>query len=161
MDEAIIKPTLNCRDDFQALSQRIHGKDLIYLDNAASTLKPKSVVHTISNYYSYDHSNVHRGVHALSQRATIAYDDARETVRKFVGATKKDAVVFCGGTTNAINMVAQAYVLPKLKPGDEILVDQMAHHSNLIPWQQICKKAGAVLKIIPLNHNYEINVMEY
>jgi cysteine desulfurase/selenocysteine lyase len=162
MDDIITEQrALNCRDDFLALTQRVHGKDLVYLDNAASTLKPISVVHAITNYYSYDHSNVHRGVHTLSQRASLAYDNAREVVRNFIDADKNDAVVFCSGTTNAINMVAKAYVLPKLNPGDEILVDQMSHHSNFVPWQQICNATGAILKIIPLNSHYELSVMDY
>jgi cysteine desulfurase/selenocysteine lyase len=152
---------LNCRDDFPALTQTVHGRALVYLDNAASTLKPISVVQAIANYYSYDHANVHRGVHALSERASSAYDNAREVVRSFVAADSNDAVVFCSGTTGAINMVAKAYVLPKLNPGDEILVDQMSHHSNFVPWQQICKITGAVLKVIPLDSDYAIDLIAY
>jgi len=139
------------RRDFPILHQKINGKPLVYLDNAASSQRPQSVIDAISRYYEHDHANVHRGVHALSQRATDAYEGAREIVRKFVNARDTKEVIFTRGTTEAVNLVAQSYLRPVLNPGDEILISALEHHANIVPWQLLCEQTGASLKVIPID----------
>ncbi len=138
------------RDEFPILSQKINGKKLVYLDNAATTQKPKSVISAITRFYEEDCANIHRGVHALSQRATKVYEDTRETVRKWIGASRVEEIVYTRGTTDGINLVAHTYVRSILKPGDEILISEMEHHSNIVPWQLVTEQTGATLRVIPM-----------
>ncbi len=138
------------RRDFPILGARVHGRPLAYLDNAATTQKPRSVIEALAGYYAHDNANVHRGVHSLSQRATDAYDAAREKVRRFIHARQAEEVVFVRGTTEAINLVAASFARPRLGPGDEVVVSAMEHHSNIVPWQLACAATGAVLKVVPI-----------
>lgn len=138
------------REQFPILHQEINGHPLVYLDSAASSQKPRSVIDAINRYYEMDHSNVHRGVHTLGSRATDAYEGAREKVASFLNAALPEEIIFTRGTTTALNLVASSYARNVCKPGDEIVITQMEHHSNLIPWQQVAKATGATLKYIPL-----------
>jgi len=138
------------RDDFPALGERVHGKPLAYLDNAATTQKPQAVIDALAGYYAHDNANVHRGVHTLSQRATDAYEAARAKVRGFINARHAEEIVFVRGATEAINLVAASFARPRLEPGDEIVVTAMEHHSNIVPWQLACAATGAVLKVVPI-----------
>ncbi|MBD3265769.1 SufS family cysteine desulfurase [bacterium] len=149
------------RKDFPVLAKEVHGKPLVYLDNAASTQKPKSVVDAISESYTDYYSNVHRGVHFLSQEATQRYENTRETVRDFLNAKDTKEIVFVRGTTEAINLVAHSYGRKFLEEGDEILISMMEHHSNIVPWQMLCEEKGAVLKVIPVNERGEILFEDY
>ena len=148
------------RDEFPILDQKINGEDLIYLDNAASTQKPKSVINAIKDYYENDHSNVHRGVHTLSVRATEAYENARAKVAEFLNSPNKHQIIFTKGTTDSVNLIASS-VTNLIQEDDEILITSMEHHSNIVPWQELCKRTGAVLKIIPINENGELMIEEY
>ncbi len=149
------------RRDFPGLEQTIHGKPLAYLDNAASAQKPKAVVDALTRIYLYDYSNVHRGVHTLSQRATDAYEGARETVRRFMGAARAEEIVFVRGTTEGINLVAQSFVRPRLATGDEVVISAMEHHSNIVPWHIVCGEAGARLRVVPINDRGELDLAAY
>ncbi|MSP53209.1 MAG: cysteine desulfurase [Gammaproteobacteria bacterium] len=149
------------RADFPILQQQVNGKLLVYLDNAATTQKPKVVLDALINYYQTTNSNVHRGVHTLSMQATDAYEAARTTCQKFINATEAREIIFCRGTTEAINLVAQAYGRNTLKTGDEILISQLEHHSNIVPWQLVCEQTGAILKVAPINEQGEIMMSEY
>lgn len=142
--------TKEIRSYFPILDQEINGHPLVYLDNGATSQKPTQVIEAIKKYYEFENSNVHRGVHTLGNRATDSYEGAREKVRKFMNAKSTKEVIFTRGTTTAINMVAQSYGLANLKEGDEIVITHMEHHSNIIPWQQLAKRTGAVLKYIDL-----------
>jgi len=148
------------RDEFKILDQKINGEDLIYLDNAASTQKPKSVINAIKDYYENDHSNVHRGVHTLSVRATEAYENARAKVAEFLNSPNKHQIIFTKGTTDSVNLIASSVTNP-IREDDEILITSMEHHSNIVPWQELCKRTGAVLKVIPINENGELMIEEY
>ncbi len=128
------------RADFPVLNQKINDYPLTYLDNAATTQKPKSVIDAIAHYYSHDNANVHRGVHALSVRATQQYEAVRNKVQHFINAHSARECIFVRGTTEAINLVAQSFVAPRILPGEEILITHMEHHSNIVPWQMVCKK---------------------
>ena len=150
----------NIRDEFPILHQKINGEDLVYLDNAASTQKPKAVINAIKDYYENDHSNVHRGVHTLSVRATEAYENAREKVSQFVNSPNKNQIIFTKGTTESINLIAGS-LTNLIEKNDEILNTAMEHHSNIVPWQELCKRTGAILKIIPINDNGEILIDKY
>ena len=150
----------NIREEFPILHQKINGEDLVYLDNAASTQKPKSVINAIKDYYENDHSNVHRGVHTLSVRATEAYENAREKVSQFVNSPNKNQIIFTKGTTESINLIAGS-LTNLIEKNDEILITAMEHHSNIVPWQELCKRTGAILKIIPINDNGEILIDKY
>jgi len=149
------------REDFPILRQRVHDRPLVYLDNAATTQKPASVIAAISNYYSADNSNVHRGVHDLSERATRSYEEARVKVQRFLHARDPREIVFVRGTTEAINLVAQSYCRRLIQSGDEILVSAMEHHSNIVPWQMISEERGAALRVIPINDRGEINLDDF
>lgn len=138
------------RKDFPILSRKVYGKPLVYLDNAATSQKPFSVIETITEYYQNYNSNVHRGVHALSMEATEHYEAAREKVAAFIGAPNSDCLIFVRGTTEGINLVASSWAIPNLGPEDEILLSEMEHHSNLIPWQRVSQITGAILKFIPV-----------
>ena len=144
------------RFDFPLLSQKVNGKNLVYLDNGATTQKPKIVVDTIANYYKEYNSNIHRGVHTLSQMATNEFEQAREVIQKFIGAAKKEEVIITSGTTEGINLVASAWGRANVKAGDEIVISAMEHHSNIVPWQMICEEREAVLKVIPMDENGEL-----
>ena len=155
------KEVLNkIRDEFPILDQKINGEDLIYLDNAASTQKPKSVINAIKDYYENDHSNVHRGVHTLSVRATEAYENARLKVAEFLNSPNMHQIIFTKGTTDSINLIASS-VTNLVQKDDEILITSMEHHSNIVQWQELCKRTGAVLKVIPINKNGELLIDEY
>ena len=149
------------REDFPILKQRIHGKPLVYLDNAATAQKPRQVVAAISDFYCSDCSNIHRGVHELSQRATRSYEEARIKAQRFIGARDWREIVFVRGTTEAINLVAQSYGRRNIGPGDEILITAMEHHSNIVPWQLLCEDTGAVLRVAPMNDRGELLLDEF
>ena len=144
------------RKDFPILHQQVNGYPLIYFDNAATTQKPKQVIDAISHYYESYNSNVHRGVHDLSAKATLAYEDAREKIAHLIGAKSSHECIFVRGTTEAINLVANSYFLPMLQEGDEIVLTHMEHHANIVPWQLICEKTGAILKVAPISLNGEL-----
>jgi cysteine desulfurase/selenocysteine lyase len=148
------------RTQFPILKQEINGHPLVYLDSAASSQKPRSVIEAIVRYYENDHANVHRGVHTLGARATDAYEGAREKTARFVGAASSEEIVFTRGTTTALNLVAASYARSVLREGDEIVITPMEHHSNLIPWQQAAKAAGAKLKYIPLQPDGTIAIAD-
>jgi len=145
------------RRDFPILSQSIRGKPLVYLDSAASSQRPQSVIDAISHYYEHDHANVHRGVHTLSQRATDAFEGARDVVRRFINAKDVKEVIYVRGTTEAVNLVAQSFARPQLRPGDEILISALEHHANIVPWQLVCEQTGATLKVIPISTAGEVD----
>jgi cysteine desulfurase/selenocysteine lyase len=149
------------RADFPILTSEIRGKRLIYLDNAATTQKPHAVIEVEANYYKTQNANVHRGVHRLSQEATLAYEAARVDVAEFINAAHSSEVVFVRGTTEAINLVAQSFARPQLQAGDEIIVSLMEHHSNIVPWQILCKQTGALLKVIPVDQNGTLDYESY
>jgi len=144
------------RRDFPILHQEVHGKPLVYLDNAATSQKPSQVIAALDHYYRADNANIHRGVHTLSERATAAYEGGRDKVKQFLNAAERREIVFVRGATEAINLVAQSYARPRLKPGDEILITEMEHHSNIVPWQMLCEQTGAVLKVVPINEAGEL-----
>ena len=139
------------RADFPILGERVHDRPLVYLDNGATTQKPASVLDAEDAYYRHNNANVHRGVHLLSQRATDAFEAARARIARFINAQRPEEIVFVRGTTEAINLVAQSYARPHLKPGDEILISAMEHHSNIVPWQLVCEQTGAALKVVPID----------
>jgi cysteine desulfurase/selenocysteine lyase len=140
------------------LRQLVRGKPLVYLDNAATTQKPLAVIEALNHYYRLDNANIHRGVHTLSERATAAYESARETVRGFINARSTKEIVFVRGATEAINLVAQTWGRANAKQGDEILLSEMEHHSNIVPWQMLCQQVGAKLKVIPINDAGELQL---
>jgi cysteine desulfurase/selenocysteine lyase len=146
------------RADFPILQREVHGKPLVYFDTAASAQRPLAVIEATDHFYSYCNANIHRGVHTLSQEATEAYEGARESIARFINAPSRDEVVFTRGTTESINLVAQAYLRPGIGPGDEIIVSQMEHHSNIVPWQMLCEQTGAELKVIPINDDGELEM---
>lgn len=148
------------REQFPILHQEINGHPLVYLDNAATSQKPLAVIEAIKHYYEYENSNVHRGVHTLGSRATDAYEGAREKVAKFINARRTQEIIFTRGTTTALNLVASSYGRSVCKEGDEIVITQMEHHSNLIPWQQVAKETGATLKYIPLQPDGNIDLAD-
>ncbi|MDP7590403.1 MAG: cysteine desulfurase [Candidatus Poseidoniia archaeon] len=143
------------RADFPALHQEIHGKPLVYLDNAATTHKPRAVLDALDRFHRRDNSNVHRGVHTLSQRATDSYEGARQQIAQFLGG-QTDEIVFVRGATEAINLVANAFLRPRLQPGDEVLVTAMEHHANIVPWQLACDATGAQLRVAPMSQAGEL-----
>ena len=143
----------NIREDFPILETKVYGKDLVYLDNAATTQKPTAVLAAVEDYYKTCNSNVHRGVHLLSQQATAAYEEARHKVSKFINAAFSHEVIFTKGTTDGINLVASSFGKKFLNAGDSVLVSAMEHHSNIVPWQMICEERGAALKVIPMDEN--------
>jgi cysteine desulfurase/selenocysteine lyase len=146
------------REDFQILGESIHGKSLVYLDNAASTQKPRAVLDAVSRYYAHDNANVHRGVHTLSERATIAYENARTKVARFIGATDTSEIVFVRGTTEALNLVAASYGSFAVRAGDEIVLTHLEHHSNIVPWQMLCERTGGILRVVPILDNGEVDM---
>ena len=145
------------RADFPILSREVNGKPLVYFDNAATSQTPNAVIDVISDYYRRYNANIHRGVHALSQEATDAYEKARHTLQSHLNAEKPEEIIFTSGTTHSINLVANGFA-SFLKPGDELIVSAMEHHSNIVPWQMACEKTGAVLKVIPMNERGELEL---
>jgi len=148
------------RSEFPGLHQNIKGKPLVYLDNAASTQKPQQVIDAISGFYEHDYANIHRGVHELSQRATQAYESARLKVQAFMGAASEREIIFVRGTTEGINLVAESYGRTNVGEGDEVLITTMEHHSNIVPWQMLCERTGAKLKVVPINDRGELEMDE-
>lgn len=146
---------------FPALQQQVNGHPLIYFDNAATTQKPQAVIDAINHYYCFDNANVHRGVHELSERATAQYEKARIKVQQFIHAHEARECIFVRGTTEAINLVAHSFVAPRLKAGDEILITEMEHHSNIVPWQLTCERAGAHLKVVPMTDKGELRLDQF
>lgn len=149
------------REEFPALKQLVHGKPLVYLDNAATTQKPQFVIDAITHFYQEDCSNIHRGVHLLSERATKAYEDARLAVQQFINAADPAEVIFVRGTTEAINLVAHSYGRTHVQAGDAVLISAMEHHSNIVPWQILCEERGARLRVVPMNGLGELLLDEY
>jgi cysteine desulfurase/selenocysteine lyase len=144
------------RRDFPILATHANGHPLVYLDSAASAQRPLAVLRAVDDYERHSHANVHRGVHALSQAATSAYEGARERVRRFLNARSTREIIFVRGTTEAINLVAQAYARPRFKPGDEILITALEHHANIVPWQMVCEQTGCTLKVAPIDRRGEL-----
>lgn len=149
------------RADFPVLSQQVHGHPLVYLDNGATAQKPLAVIETLDRYYREYNSNIHRGVHTLSEKATAEYEAARETIRGFLNAASTQEIILTSGTTDAINLVAQSYGRANIGKGDEILITAMEHHSNIVPWQLLCEQTGAALKVVPINDAGELIMEEY
>ena len=158
LDERFVQ---KLREDFPILKQLVHGKPLVYLDNAATSQKPRQVIDAIADYYESYNSNVHRGLHALSEQATQAYEGARGIVRNFLNAAEDREIVFVKGTTEGINLVASSYGRAHLQQGDEIIISEMEHHSNIVPWQILCEEKGAVLRVVPFNDDGELLLDEY
>ncbi len=146
------------RADFPILRQEVRGRPLVYLDSAATGQKPQSVIDAETRFYTHDNANVHRGVHFLSERATEAFETARETVRRFLNARSEREVIFVRGTTEAINLVAQTFGRKNVGRGDEVLITEMEHHANIVPWQMLCEQVGATLKAVPIDANGELNL---
>ena len=149
------------RQDFPILREKVNGNPLIWLDNGATTQRPKAVIDRLSYYYEHENSNVHRGAHTLAARSTDAYEKARQTVADFIGAPSKDNIVFVRGTTEGINLIAHSYVKPLLEPGDEIIVSLLEHHANIVPWQLVAQETGAVIKVIPVDESGQLILSEY
>ncbi|MBW7903967.1 MAG: cysteine desulfurase [Phycisphaerae bacterium] len=149
------------RRDFPILATQVRGKPLVYLDNAATAQKPRAVIDAISAYYESDNANIHRGVHALSIRATEAYEAARRRIQALINAEAPEQVIFVRGATEGVNLVAQSYGRPRLRPGDEILITEMEHHSNIVPWQLLCEQTGAGLRVAPINDRGELRLDEF
>jgi len=152
---------INLRKEFPILDQTINGKPLIYFDNAATSQKPNSVINAVSEYYETINSNVHRGIHTLSERATEAYENSREKIRRFINAESSGEIVFVKGTTEGINLVASSFGNMIIEEGDEIIISQMEHHSNMVPWQNLCSQKKALLKYIPVNEKGELILDEF
>jgi cysteine desulfurase/selenocysteine lyase len=151
-------PPAQWRRDFPILSTTVRGKPLIYLDNAATSQKPRQVIEAVSAFYAGENANIHRGVHYLSERATVAFEGVRQKVARFLGAESPSEIVFTGGTTGSINLVAQSWGRATLRPGDEVLVTGMEHHSNLVPWQLLCEQTGATLRAVPVTDAGELDL---
>jgi cysteine desulfurase/selenocysteine lyase len=149
------------RSDFPILSREVNGKPLVYLDNGASSQKPKQVIDVISHYYEHENSNIHRGIHTLSQEATNAYEESRRILQAFINAEHEHEVIFTSGTTDSINLVASSFGKKFLEKGDEIIISTMEHHSNIVPWQMICEEKGAILKVVPINDKGEFLMEEF
>jgi len=149
------------RQDFPILKREVNGKPLVYLDNGATSQKPQLVIDAINKYYTYENSNIHRGIHTLSQEATNAYEEARKKVQRFVNAQHEHEIIFTSGTTGSINLVASSFGKKYLKKGDEIIISTMEHHSNIVPWQMICEEKQAILKVIPINDKGELLMDEF
>jgi cysteine desulfurase/selenocysteine lyase len=149
------------RKDFPILQRSINGRPLVYLDSGASSQRPLAVLRAVEEYETHSHANVHRGVHALSQAATEAFEGARERVRRFINARSTKEIIFTRGTTEGINLVAQSYARPRFKPGDEILISALEHHANIVPWQMVCEQTGCTLKVAPIDRRGELVFDEY
>ena len=146
------------RAEFPILAQEVNGRPLVYLDNGATSQKPQQVIDAIRRYYESDNANVHRGLHALSERATTAYEGARDTVRAFLNAADRREIVFVRGATEGLNLVAQSWARPRLGPGDDVVITTMEHHSNIVPWQIVCRQTGARLRVAPIHDSGELDM---
>jgi cysteine desulfurase/selenocysteine lyase len=158
---ALVRPRYDVarvRADFPILARSVHGKPLVYLDSAASSQRPLAVLRAVEQYETTLHANVHRGVHSLSQWATEAYEHSRETVRRFINARSSREIVFVRGTTEAINLVTNSWGRGALKPGDEVLISQLEHHANIVPWQMVCAATGARLRAVPITSTGELDL---
>lgn len=160
-DKARPLDVLRIREDFPILAQEVNGKPLVYLDNAATTQKPTAVIDSICDYYREYNSNIHRGVHTLSQKATDAYERARTRTMAYLGARRPEEIIFVRGATEGINLVSQAYLRPRIEPGDEIVISTLEHHSNIVPWQLLREQAGAVLKVAPIDDDGAVDIQAY
>lgn len=149
------------REQFPILHQQVHDKPLVYLDNGATTQKPQSVIDAVAHYYEMDNSNVHRGAHALADRATVAFEASRKTVQEFLHAKHSEEIIWTRGTTESINIVAQSFGSKFIKAGDEILISAMEHHANIVPWQMLCERTGATLKVIPVSEAGELDMKAF
>ena len=149
------------RSEFPILNQKVNGKDLIYFDNAATNQKPQSVIDSLSLYYKLDNANIHRGAHCLADRATVAYEETRTVIKEFINAKEVEEVIFTKGTTDGINLVAASYGEYALRENDEVIISTMEHHSNIVPWQRICEKTGAKLRVVPITEQGEIVYEEF
>lgn len=149
------------RAQFPILKREVNGKPLIYFDNGATSQKPQSVINAINHYYEYENSNIHRGVHTLSQEATAAYEEVRKKVQKFINAEHDHEIIFTSGTTGGINLVASSFGENLIRKGDEILITAMEHHSNIVPWQMLCERKGAHLKVVPISKEGDLDLEEY
>jgi cysteine desulfurase/selenocysteine lyase len=154
-------PLEKIRGDFPILSEQVEGKQLVWLDNAATTQRPQQVIDRLTYYYEHENSNVHRGAHTLAARSTDAYESARQKVAAFLGAGSPDNIVFVRGTTEGLNLIAQSYVRPRLRPGDEIILTLLEHHANIVPWQMIAEETGAVLRVAPVDESGQIILADY
>lgn len=168
MSHAIMKNTslneqtlADIRNDFPLLQQSVHSRPLVYLDNANTTQKPNSVIAATDHYYRHDNANIHRSVYQLSERATQCYETTRDKVQRFINAKHRQEIIFTKGTTESINLVANGFTHALLKPGDEILISEIEHHSNIVPWQLACQRTGATLKVIPVQDNGELDLDAY
>jgi cysteine desulfurase/selenocysteine lyase len=149
------------RNDFPILDQQVNGKPLIYFDNAATTQKPKQVIEALNHYYNSDNANIHRGIHALAERATAAYELTRDKIANFINSPSREQVILTSGTTGSINLVAQTYARAFISAGDQILISNLEHHSNIVPWQMIAQEKGAEIKVIPVADNGELDLKVY
>lgn len=149
------------RADFPILAEQIDGKPLVWLDNAATTQKPRAVIERLSEYYQHENSNVHRGAHALAARSTDAYEAARHKVAHFIGSPSPDNIIFVRGTTEGINLIAHSVVKPRLKPGDEIILTRLEHHANIVPWQVIAEATGAIIRVVPVDDDGQLIISQY
>lgn len=149
------------RKDFPILHRQVNGKPLVYFDNGATSQKPQQVIDVVNRYYQYENSNIHRGIHTLSQEATDTYEKARTTVQQFINAKHHHEVIFTSGTTGSINLVASSFGKKHIQAGDEIIISTMEHHSNIVPWQMICEEKGAILKVIPISDKGELLMDEF
>ena len=149
------------RRDFPILSQRVRGKPLVYLDNAATSQKPRAVIEAVTRFYASENANIHRGVHYLSEQATAAYDGVREQVARFINAASPREIIFTRGTTEGINLVAQSWGRSRLRPGDEILITGLEHHSNIVPWQLVAAQTGAVVRAVPITDAGELDLADF
>lgn len=156
-----MKTLKEIRNDFPILSREVNGKPLVYLDNGATTQKPQIVIDAISKYYDNENSNIHRGVHLLSQEATTAYEEARVKIQQFINAKHSHEVIFTSGTTGSINLISSSFGKKHIQKGDEIIITAMEHHSNIVPWQMLCEEKEAILKVIPINKKGELIVEEF
>lgn len=164
MDTLALKPTLDIskiRKQFPILNQKVNGKNLVYLDNAATNQKPQRVIDALTAYYEKDNANIHRGIHTLAERATKAYEATRHSMQGFIGAKHVEEIIFTRGVTESINLVASSYGRAFLKAGDEVIISGMEHHSNIVPWQMICEEKGAILKVIPVSEAGELDLDAY
>lgn len=152
---------MNYKADFPVLAQSVHGKPLVYLDSAASAQKSHAVIDAMSAYYQTHHANIHRGIHALSEQSTRLFENARQRVQKFLNATSAQEIIFTSGTTASINLVAQSFGRENFRENDEILISEMEHHSNIVPWQLICQQTGATLKVIPVTERGELDLLAF
>src|ERR1035437_2505124 len=154
-------PVERIRGDFPILSLKMNGKPLVYLDNASTTQKPRVVIDAVKSYYEKENANIHRGVHRLSADVTLAYENARKTIRKFVNAELEEEIIFTKGATESINLVASSFGKKFISAGDEIIITEMEHHSNILPWQLLCEEKAAVLKVVPINDKGELIAEEF